>query len=221
MTPDRKRVLRRALIGLSVIWAVAALLAVAAYADPADKAAPGRGVVDPKPFLAFATEDGDLVEVNVGGPLLKSLAGSVDKKDRSAASVIGRLEKISAVVVGIEPGRHDEAMRLIETTADGLLRAGWEEVARVREKGERIRVLALSEGDHIVGLVVMLVDRDHREGKTELVFANIAGPFNLADLSKLGDNVDIPGLKDLGEAKRGTAGRDKPAPKSAPREERP
>ena len=67
----------------------------------------------------------------------------------------------------------------------------------------------------------MLVDRDHREGKTELVFANIAGPFNLADLSKLGDNVDIPGLKELGEAKRGTAGRDKPAPKSAPREERP
>ena len=125
MTPERKRILRRALIGLSVLWAVAAMLAVAAYADPADKAAPGRGIVDPKPFLAFATEDGDLVEVNVGGSLLKSLAGSVDKKDSSAASVIGRLEKISAVVVGIEPARRDEALRLIETTAEGLLRAGW------------------------------------------------------------------------------------------------
>ena len=57
-------------------------------------------------------------------------------------------------------------------------------------------MLALSDGEAIQGLVVMVVDRSE-EGGAELVFANIAGAIDLAAIQQIGEGFNVPGLDGL------------------------
>jgi len=66
----------------------------------------------------------------------------------------------------------------------------------VREKEARINVYIRNDDEVIDGLVVLVVDPE----ESRVVFANIAGRIDLADLGKLSDTLDVPGLDALGEA---------------------
>ena len=167
-----------------------------AAAPPAARSMP-TGAVDGAPFALLATDDDDLVEVDLRPSLLRALSKSVSVKDQEGGRVLAELSSVRAVIVGLTPQKVDAAVRQIEATAAALRAKGWEELARIRDQGARIRVLVLNDQDRIAGLTVLMVDRkggDDNEKRPQLVFANITGPFDLADLGKLTSHLDVPGL---------------------------
>lgn len=200
----------RAFLIACSIWLFAGILAVSlAHAEP-PSAQPPAGFVDYQPFLKFADEDADIVEINVSSSLLRAIAGGVSAKgDPELRGLLENLQGISALVVTVLPQREEAARQYIESRGNELRQRGWEEVAKIRKKGEKVRVLALNQGDHIGGLVVMVLSRERilddsepgKPGSLQLVFANIAGRFSLEQLEKLEGKMDIPGLDSVIEDK--------------------
>ena len=72
----------------------------------------------------------------------------------------------------------------------GLADAGWETVARVREKEEQIHVSVRMDGGAIAGIVVMAVEH----GK-EAVFVNIVGDIDPAQIGRIGRRFNVPAIK--------------------------
>jgi hypothetical protein len=109
------------------------------------------------------------------------------------AGIACGLEWIGAVVIELGDRADNEfrGQELIEKTEKKLLGKGWERLARVQEGGEDLKVLMLPSGRSVLGLVVLIVEED------EIVFANVAGNIDMAQLRKLGDQMDIPGLENL------------------------
>ena len=183
---------------ISVLMALFALGTVPALAQSNP-----RGFVDGSAFERFADEDGEVVEVNLPNSMLKSLANSLSGGDKETSRVLTGLHSVRALIVTIDPAKVDEAMKEIESTAKSLLSRGWSEIAKVRSKEERIRVLARNENDKIGGLLVLIVSNEEGDGDgPELVFANIAGTIDLKDIEKLSGS-NLPGMRELGEASRG------------------
>ena len=186
ITPNRTirvlGILTAAILATGVVMAV----------DPETAKLPGY--VDGTPFLDLASEDGEVVEVSLPRSILSMFCGSEPGEDEpDVAGVACGLEWIGAVVIEIGEGPKSEhrAQELIETTEKGLLDKGWERLARVQEGGEVLKVLMLPSGRSVLGLVVLIAE-EH-----EIVFANVAGNIDMAQLRKLGDQMDIPGLENL------------------------
>jgi hypothetical protein len=187
----------------AVACAAAAWLALGAAppAPAADSVKPaGPGYVDGSAFAALAGEGSELVEVNVPTSLLRALARGSEGEDPEAATLLGQLESIRAVILGLngDAQRTAKAEKLIADLEARLGREGWEALTRVREAGERVAVLVRNSEKTIDGLTILAFDRD--EG--EVVFVNIAGIIDLARIGALGDTFDIPGLKELEGLKR-------------------
>ncbi len=202
---DILRLARPALLLPALFLAAAASAAPAAHAAPAPgDPPPPAGYVDGSAFEKFASEDGEVVEVNVSGRILRALAGSMvkegDPESKQLGQMLGGLHSIRAIVTEIDPARAAEAGKLIESIAADLTRKGWEEIAKVRSKTEKIRVLGLPQGDKFGGLTVMLVEQDEDGTGRQLVFANIAGPFDLSQLGALDGSLNVPGLDKLDDA---------------------
>ena len=177
---------------LGILTAAILATGIVMAVDPETAKLPGY--VDGAPFLDLASEDGELVEVSLPRSVLSMFCGSEQGKDESDVSGIAcGLEWIGAVVIeiGAEAANEYQAQELIEKTEKKLLGKGWERLARVQEDGEVLKVLMLPSGRSVLGLVVLIVE-EH-----EIVFANVAGNIDMAQLRKLGDQMDIPGLENL------------------------
>ena len=178
-------------------------------------AAPGRavaaepdvsrlpGFVDGAAFCALAGEDSEIVEVHLGPSLLAALAKGA-AESREGATLLSGLRSISACVVDLEEDadRTAKASKLVADAEARLARQGWERLARVREKGERVNVFVLSDGDVIRGLTILVLDRD--EGET--VFVNLAGTIDLAKIGELAGTLEVPGLEELKEGGKTSEG---------------
>jgi hypothetical protein len=175
----------------NVLLPTLALLLVCAVAGaPAAQAAKGRGFVDSKPFVEIAGEDAVMVEIDLSGAILQTLAGI----NEDLHDLVGGLESIHAVVMELNgSGRSDRARKTILEIEKDLKQRSWQRLALVREEDGEVRVLVLADGEAIQGLTVMVIDME--EG--ELVFANIAGTLDLAAIQQIGDGLGIPGIEDL------------------------
>ncbi len=216
-----RRTARTAVLALALFLGLLALLAPAAHAEPASLDPATPGFVDGRDFVAFATDDGKLVEVNLSGSLLRSLSKSLSK-DPDAGEFIGGLRSVTAVIVGIDPKRTGEAAAKIDALGKDLAKRGWEEITRIRDGKTRVRVFVLENGERISGLTAMIIsppdahakEHDHEGGEereeTDLVFANIVGPFAAKDIAKITGNLKIEGLDGIADdidANRAGAGR--------------
>jgi hypothetical protein len=174
----------------NLLCALALLLACAVACAPRSQAAEGLGYVDSTPFVDIAGSDGVMIEIDMSGPILKTLIGvHPDLKE-----LIGGLESIHAVVLELNGStRAARAREAILEIEKDLRKRSWQRLALVREEDGEVRVLTLSDGEAIQGLVVMVIDME--EG--ELVFANIAGEIDLAAIQSIGDGLGIPGIEDL------------------------
>ena len=81
----------------------------------------------------------------------------------------------------------------VAETERSLLKRGWVRLAKIKEKDGQVSVLVLNDEDNILGLTVLVVDT----GEGELVFANIAGELDLSKIQRIGEEMDLPGLKDI------------------------
>lgn len=179
-------------------------VSAALAADPDARKLPG--FVDGSAFADLATEDSSLVEVNLGKSLLRALARSGDEGNTHTEenSIFRQLDSIQAYIVELEkdPARTARAEKMVKDIETRLLGAGWESLARVREKDERVVVLVRNNDETIDGLTVLVFDR----GESEVVFVNIAGKIDLAKLGEVSAKLDIPGLDAVGGDKKAAPG---------------
>lgn len=168
------------------------LLVHSAFAGPAEPSdlEKAPGYVDGSAFLGLSTEGSELVEISIKGALLQALAQGFP--DQEASSIFAKLKGISAVIAGLDhdSGRTEKALKLVRDTEKRLDQAGWERIARVREKDTDVGVFIRSGAKSIDGLVVLAFDRD----ESKVVFVNIVGVIDLAKIGELGAKFDLPGL---------------------------
>ncbi len=153
------------------------------------------GYVDGSAFAELAGEDDNVIEISISGSLLKMLSGAISETSEELGEVLAGINSINAVVVELNRGNGEKAVRLARSTAKELVGDGWEQLVRVQEKGDtNVVVLAHNDGEDIDGLVVLVVEADD-----QVVFANVAGTIDLAGLAKLGMNFDVGGLEELSQ----------------------
>src|SRR6185295_4816227 len=168
-------------------------------AEPPDVA----GFVDGSAFARLAGDEAVKVEITLKGGLLHALAGA----DEELAQMARGLDSIEAVILDIgETAMTDRLRELIGKTEKQLIGKGWERLARVVEPGSEVKVLVLSDQSSIQGLVVMIVDEQARQ----VVFANVAGKLDLAAISRMGEDLEIPGLDRLQREKKEDEKREEP-----------
>lgn len=189
----RGRCGRRLMLSASL---AACLTAPAWSADPVLSKLPGY--VDGSAFVELAGADAVSIEISLHGALLRALS----KFDPEVAPSIRGLESIHAVIIDLEVGQTTPGRASVSPAKwaeaigamEGRLRtAGWERMARMRERESDVQILVLNDAEVIRGLVVLVLDR--AEGK--LVFTNVAGVLDMAALQKLGERLDLPGLDSL------------------------
>jgi hypothetical protein len=155
------------------------------------------GFVDGSKLAELAGDDAVSVEITLGSALLKPLLRA-DPELRELASGI---ESIYAVVLEIEkPEVADEITQRVRDIERRLVDGGWHRVARVKDHGEEVKVLVLTEDEETFGgLVVMVISRGDSDDddETQIVFANIAGKIDLAAIERISERFDVPGFGDL------------------------
>ncbi len=207
--------IRRRLAPVLLALAVGvAALGPAARAAERD-AAGVRGFVDGSAFGGLGGEDAEVVEIHLGPTLLGAIAHGA-REDPEAAELLGGLRSVSAYIVGLahDPERTAKAAKLLGDMEEQLVRGGWERLARVREKGDRVNVFVLGSGGTVDGLVVLAFDRDG----AQVVFANLAGRLDLAKLGRIQDALDVPGLDAVeGATRSGGADATSPRKQDLPR----
>lgn len=150
-----------------------------------------RGYVDKEPFSELVDEDGTHIEVWVPSQLLK-LAGAFDEELKG---LVDGLELVQAIVM--ETDDEGAAKRLTErlrATESTLMKRGWIRLAKVKDGSEQVSVLILSDDETIEGLTVMISDPGPGGS---FVFANVVGVIDLAEIQRLGEHMNIPGLDDI------------------------
>jgi len=171
---------------LSLVLAGGLSAAVHAAGEP-----PPLGFVDGSAFLELAGDDAGTIEISLRGALLRALTSF----DPELKRLVGGLESIHAVIVEPEQGASLKRVReLVRRRERSLLGEGWERLARVRDGTADVTVLVLNDEETIRGLVVMAAD----EEDGSVVFANVAGVIDLAAIAALGEQLEIPGLDQVG-----------------------
>ena len=150
------------------------------------------GLVDGTRFLELVGDDALRLEVNLGRALIVALS-RIDPELQKMAS---GLDSMRALILDLSKvGVIDKARGAVRTVEHELRRDGWERIALVREEEAEIQVLVLNDSERIRGLVVMIVDAS--EAEPTLVFANVAGDLDLATIQQIGQQLDVPGLREL------------------------
>jgi hypothetical protein len=181
---------------------VVAVLLISGLGPPVWSADPAlsklAGYVDGSAFVKLAGTEAVSVEISLHGALLRALS----KFDPEVAPLVRGLESIQAVIIdlksddeskgssGVSSVKLAEAIGALETRLRG---AGWQRMARMREREADVQILVLNDADVIRGLVVLVIDRS--EGK--MIFTNVAGVLDMAALEKIGERLDLPGLDSL------------------------
>ena len=166
---------------------IAAPLAPAAFAE-----SPGAGYVDADAFRALIDENGEVVEVNLEGPILQAIANSKDDDDPGSKDLFSKLKAIHAVI-GTVKGPVGDALALVKKTDDKLAAAGWQRIARIKDESSTVSVLTHTTGGRVDGLVALIFDTNDKE----LVFANLAGEIDLNRIGEIGEKLHVPGLNSV------------------------
>ena len=207
----------RRLVGASLLLGLVLACAPLQAAGRPEPHVPG--FVDGSKLAELAGDDAVSVEITLGTALLKPLL----RADPELRELAGGIESIYAVVLEIEkPEVADEITQRIRDIERRLVDGGWQRVARVKDHGEEVKVLVLTEDEETFGgLVVMVIGRgddDDNDNETQIVFANIAGKIDLAAIERISERFDVPGFGDLDLEELEHAGR---PGKQEPQEKKP
>ncbi|MFN7967282.1 MAG: DUF4252 domain-containing protein [Acidobacteriota bacterium] len=186
--------------------AAPAALAAAKTPPPLPPPPPGVGVVDPEPFKALAGPDGPVTEVYLKGSLLRLISQGLTQQDPETGKLVGGLEAVTTIVIELKASQLEQARQLVSSTSKRLMTQGWEVLARVKDKDSNITVLTRSNDatGFFYGLQVFVLDSSGDSGDSnatyDMVFANIAGPMRLSDITRIGEALDIPAIETATDA---------------------
>jgi hypothetical protein len=175
-----------------------ALLFLAAGGARAQKLAADPGYLRLQDLDVFP-QDKLSVEINIEGALLRMVAAATRREDPEFSAIMAGLKSIQVQVLpvaGLDPeslrGRVGRIVRLLEDR-------GWSSTLRVREKGEETYIYLKEADGKIAGLTLLSL-----QAGNEAVLINIAGRIDPAQIGRLGQNLDIPALRNVhtGEPKK-------------------
>lgn len=132
------------------------------------------------------------LEVNIRGALLKLVAGASRREDPELADLLLNLKAIEVRGFELAPGDFADVERRTAAFARRLESQGWETVARVREREERVDVFLRIHDDAIAGMAVMVLDPANEDGA---VFVNIVGEIDPEQVGRIGSRFQIDALE--------------------------
>lgn len=95
----------------------------------------------------------------------------------------------------------------MKATADAYIKtAGLEELMRVNENGQSVKIMVKSGPNSSTHVKELLMFVNGTGGKNESVLLSLTGDFDLNDVSALTDKMDIPGAKALSKGTKGSKG---------------
>ena len=184
---------------LAVAVAIATAMPIAAHAQANSTAAdikkhPGYVDFDPEALFPGKTPT---VQVNLDGPLLNAMMGTVKESDKELSGMIKSIALVRVYVyenLGEAGAQASEKVQALVKTLEG---GGWTRAVSVNDGAEVVRVMTKLDGEKLAGITVVVFDP-----AGEIVFANIVGsmsPDQIGQLmSMVGDGeFAFPGLGDL------------------------
>ena len=154
------------------------------------------GFVDFGDIWKFSDGDEEM-EIHLTQPLLGVVGSFLKGEDPELANLILDLHLVK--VNGISFSREDEdtVREMMDETAASLRKDGWDNIVKVRERGERVNVFVKLEGDgsdpadtYLNGLTVLVFERD------TATFVNVVGRFRMEDIARVGQHFNIPHTED-------------------------
>ncbi|MDI1256815.1 MAG: DUF4252 domain-containing protein [Flavobacterium sp.] len=130
-----------------------------------------------------------------------SMIGGVDTKDKEAQQYMALVKKLDNLkVFTTESSKYAADMK---TTADKYAKtAGLEELMRVNDKGQSIKIMIKSGAkDTQVRELLMFIEGTGKNNQTVLL--SLMGNFDLNELSVLTDKMNLPGGDSLKKAGKG------------------
>jgi Na+-translocating ferredoxin:NAD+ oxidoreductase RnfG subunit len=148
-------------------------------------------------FGTFSPSSGaEFVEVNITSSLIGLVSSFVERKDTELSQLLKGLHQVRVNVIGMTDDNRSDLEKRAEGVCSKLDKNGWEQVVRVQQQDQNVRVyLKTLNKDTVQGLVVLAVD-----GNKQAVFVNIVGDIKPSQLSMLGDKLHIDPLKKIGLA---------------------
>lgn len=151
---------------------------------------------------AFDKFDGqdDVTAVVVNKKMFKMMGEVKNKESQQYLNLIKKLDNLK--VFTTQSSRVTSEMK---ATSDKYIKsAGLEELMRVTEKGQNIKILVKSGASetHVKELLMFI----EGSGKNETVLMTLTGDFDLNDISLLTDKMNLPGGDDLKKATKGSKG---------------
>lgn len=126
----------------------------------------------------------------------------LDKKDKEAQQFLALTKKLNNLKVFTTSSTKLSAE--LKSTAEKYLKtAGLEELMRVKDGGQNIRILIKTGGKETqVKELLMLIDGSGKANETVLL--SLTGDFDLNDLSVLTDKMNLPGGNVLKKSSKGS-----------------
>lgn len=151
---------------------------------------------------AFDKFDGqdDVTAVVVNKKMFKMMGDVKSKENQQYLSLIKKLDNLR--VFTTQSTRVTSDMKA--TSEKYIKTAGLEELMRVTEKGQNIKILVKSgTSDTNVRELLMFIEGS---GKNETVLMSLTGDFDLNDISMLTDKLNLPGGANIDKAAKGSKG---------------
>jgi hypothetical protein len=190
------RIIIHGLLALVFLAGSLALPAAAQEALTPEELRAQPGYVDFGDVWKFSDGDEE-VEIDLTQPLLSVVGAFVKDEDPELANLILDLHLVRVNSFSFRKSQDEDVRGLIDAKAEELRGNGWENIIKVRERGERVNVFVKMDGDgrtttgtFLSGLTVLVYERG------QATFVNVVGHFRLEDIARVGRHFDIPGSDD-------------------------
>ncbi len=150
-----------------------------AQAAPPSPTAPST-VKSSSGVVTFSLENAKpSVSVNLEGPMIRIAAAAAGE---AGSPISDLLDQIKLVHVQVYEGLQQDATVVLNAASNKIVelkQQGWSSAVSVPNKGESVDVLTRTSEDAILGLVVLVAE------KNEIVFVNLAGEIDPEGLGKM------------------------------------
>lgn len=175
-----------------------ALLATAGLASALGAEAPPPldmtgvpGFVDAGELDLYDRPENIAVEVNLEGPLVRFMAELVKGGDPELSEALGKIRSFRFRLFQPKPDEVADIRRRITRATQRLEKRRWQRVLVVADEGNKSYLYIKTEGESIIGLVVLFLDDEDQFG-----FINLAGEIDPAQIGRIGQHYDIDVLED-------------------------
>ena len=169
-----------------IVTAIIALMPVLMFAQPA--------------FSKFEDRE-DVTTVVVTKKMFEMMGGVKNKESQQYLNMIKKLENLRVFTT-----QNAKTAAEMKATAEKHIKsAGLEELMRVNDKGQNIRIMVKTGSSETKVKELLMFIQDSGKGG-ETVLMSLIGEFDLNDISMLTEKMNLPGGNELKKAGKGAKG---------------